>query len=117
LGSITKKQAARLSNWEQFVKWQEGVINADCSSSLLIRHVEGYVIEDATGLMVKLKLPWYSTWKYLRALKDRVAKKLKDPIFISEDSLDSQFYQWLKTLPPEELQRDIIYLRKKYYSK
>ena len=33
----------------------------------LAEHTEGYVIEDAAGYMVKIKLPFYTFWKKMRA--------------------------------------------------
>jgi predicted kinase len=77
--------------------------------------IEGYVLEDSNGLMVKIKLPYYNFWKHMRALKDAVRGR-KQVNLAALTSLDANyFYQWCKTRTGEELSRDIITLRKMFY--
>jgi predicted kinase/UDP-2,3-diacylglucosamine pyrophosphatase LpxH len=33
-------------------------------------NIEGYVIEDSSGFMLKIKLPYYNFWKYMRTVLD-----------------------------------------------
>ena len=35
------------------------------------REIEGFVIEDSAGKMLKLKLAYYNFWKFMRALPRR----------------------------------------------
>ena len=39
------------------------------------RRIEGFVIEDAAGRMVKLKLPYYKFWKQMRGMAEEIAQK------------------------------------------
>lgn len=104
-----KIKTTNLETWKDFKKWHKEV-NVD--SNLL----EGYVIEDSEGFMFKIKLPFYSFWKYMRTVRDRI-KRDKE---VTEQSLkdrgfDSFFMEWMKTLDKSELEKDIITLREKYY--
>jgi hypothetical protein len=79
--------------------------------------MEGFVFEDATGFMVKIKLSFYNFWKYMRSLKDKVTK----PNTIINQSglttpLANEFVYWLKQQSEETLKQDIITLRKKFYN-
>ena len=77
--------------------------------------LEGAVFEDASGWMYKYKTKYYKFWKEMRGLKERmasgkqVAKKYIDDDWIS-------FYKFCEKLTPEQLNRDIITLRKEWES-
>lgn len=75
---------------------------------------EGYVLEDQNGFMTKLKLPDYGFWKYMRTLKDNIAKN-PGYMIICEDDLANEFVSFLHTLEPEIIKKDIITLRRMFY--
>lgn len=65
-----KKEAKRLNNWEEFYTWYQEVTAVD-----YFYHgkcIEGFVIEDCTGFMFKLKLHYYSFWKHMRSVAQSV---------------------------------------------
>jgi len=76
--------------------------------------IEGYVLEDAAGLMVKLKLPYYLFWKSIRDYLERYQTNkstrvkrelLADPVF-------RKFMNWLELQDESYKQKSIIELRK-----
>ena len=111
INAKVKKQEIVLKNWKDFINWYNKVNNED---NLL----EGYVLEDSNGFMFKIKLPYYSFWKYMRTVRDRL-RKGKD---VSDDSIKSKgyklfFVKYLRKLSEKDLEKDIISLRKQYYKK
>lgn len=108
IGAKCKIKTCSLKNWEEFTSWYDSVNN---EYNLL----EGYVIEDSNSFMFKIKLPYYSFWKYMRTVRDRMRNEKE----ISSQSLQARgyktfFYEWLLTQEKELLNKDIIYLRNKY---
>lgn len=75
--------------------------------------IEGAVFEDANGYMFKYKTSYYKFWKEMRKLKDDFAKG-RAPKKIYKDANWISFYKFLEKLTPEELNKDIITLRKEW---
>ena len=74
------------------------------------KHIEGFVVEDSNNFMFKIKLPYYSFWKQMRALKDRIIKNRlqKSPKpYESTSPEEDAFYQWAIKQPEEMLLKDI----------
>ena len=65
--------------------------------------------------MTKLKFPYYNFWKQMRAVKEKVKKRHNVKLSSLWNATSNYFYHWLKTQPEEELDKDIIYLREKYF--
>ena len=57
--------------------------------------IEGYVIEDPEGYMVKLKTEYYFMWKSLRPIIARVAKRADVDTRRINGELQNYFYSWL----------------------
>lgn len=97
----------RFYNWNDFYAWYSEVSN-DFSLQ-----IEGYVIEDSNGFMTKMKLPYYRFWKWMRSMKDRVAKRKGLPNEVAENPLAYSFCKWAESKRDEiDLsQTDIITLR------
>lgn len=86
--------------------------------------IEGYVIEDAKGFMVKMKLPYYNFWKFMRSISHEVIRKG----YIARTSaltnkLSNSYYGWIKSkveaTPKEErvnIPTNIITLRDMFYT-
>ena len=84
--------------------------------------IEGYVLEDSSGFMFKLKSDYYNIWKRLRGVAGAVIKSgnYKYTGFL-QTPLENYFYKWIKDhwidyhYSPEE-KCDIITLRKRFLS-
>lgn len=118
LGLTIKKQAYELSTWQEFYDWREEVLEE--GYEYRGDKIEGFVIEDSNGYMVKLKLTYYNFWKFMRGIAHETLKKG----FTSRTSLlttpvANEFYAWCKKQfedgKADELPRDIVALRKMFY--
>lgn len=109
-----KKIGGIFRNYNEFIHWYKGVTKKDFKFNN--EYIEGFVIEDAEGFMVKLKLYYYNLWKYLRTLKERAKKNKEIDIEKIKTDIAIDFVKFLQTLPQEDLKLDIISLRDKYYN-
>lgn len=108
-----KKIGATFNNWEKFIHWYEGVSKEDFKFNN--QYVEGFVIEDSNGDMVKIKLHYYKLWKYLRSLKERIEKGKGIKTNHIKDKTTTDFIEFIIKLSDEDKNRDIIELRKMFY--
>lgn len=98
-----------LNDWYEFLEWYDGV------SKFKDNDVEGYVIEDGKGFMVKIKTPYYQTWKLLRKIKETVERNRQVHTEWLSTDVQNYFYAFLKTLTTEQLaNKSIIELRNMY---
>ena len=82
--------------------------------------VRGFVVGGANGYMVKLKLAYYSFWKFMRSIAHETLRKgYIDPRKTAAltTPLANHFYGWLKTLwanteNRDEIPREIVTLRR-----
>lgn len=92
-------------------------ISSESPFSPKAKKIEGYVVNDSSGHQFKIKLPYYSYWKYMRSIKDRILKirgtdqELKRNV---SDPDAKAFYDWAVDQPNEVLERDIISVRKDF---
>lgn len=120
LGLRHKELAFVIETWQEFFDWYYRVLDEDYLYNG--RHIEGFVLEDLTGNMLKLKLSYYNFWKFMRSVAHEVLRKgyidgkrtaaLTTP-------LANDFYGWLKRLraeaeDPETLPKDICSLRRMF---
>ena len=110
-----KKVANVFNSWQEFKAWYDEVIEEDYKHNG--EYIEGFVIEDQQGFMTKIKLSYYSFWKFMRSIVAEVYKKG----YTSKTSaltipLANQFYGWLRKQNRELLKKDIITLRNMFYS-
>lgn len=113
--NVDHKEIAGVFNyWNEFKKWYDDVTEEDYKYKG--EHIEGFVIEDANLFMTKIKLRYYSFWKFMRAVKDEVYRK---GYFARTSALNTplanQFYGWLRKQDKEVLKKDIIELRNMFY--
>ena len=113
-----KELAYEIESWQDFFDWYYEVIGEDYLYNG--RHIEGFVVEDSAGYMVKLKLAYYNFWKFMRSVSHEAIRKG----YISKTSalttpLANQYYAWVKTLheadDKESLPKDICSLRNLFY--
>jgi len=81
------------------------------------QHLEGFILEDKNGFLVKIKLDYYNHWKRMRSLKDRIRairgtnKSLKRNL---ETPREQAFASWCLQCSTEFLKNDIITLRRHF---
>ena len=109
-----KEKAIVLNNKEEFLSWYREVTQEDYMYNG--EDIEGFVIEDSKGFMTKIKCSYYTFWKHMRALVGRYKKQgyYMDTSKLSDRAL--LFLEFLKTLPKEQLEYDIITLRDMFYN-
>ena len=111
LGIEVKTAACTLNSAEEFKSWYREQQQETLDP--LIGHIEGYVIEDAKGYMVKIKLPFYSFWKHMRTAAEIALKK--EPETRRLNKKGKRFVDWLKVKIEEGLDKvRIIELREQY---
>lgn len=113
-GFKCKEEAYVFNNWKEFDEWYTKITDYDWKYKE--NHVEGFVLEDAEGFMTKVKLPYYSFWKYMRGVKDRIKADGAINLDMLNTELAKNFYLWLKTQNKEILSKGIIELREMYYN-
>lgn len=120
LGIKYKTKAYTINTYKEFVEWYKKVM-AD-NYKFNDKRIEGFVIEDSNGYMVKVKCAYYSFWKSMRYV---VQQTLTKGVYAHEEKLTTDiaknFYEFCKelyaTTTAEEraaMPRDIIFFRKKY---
>ena len=75
---------------------------------------EGFAIEDSNGFVFKLKLPYYTMWKYLRGLMASVRKQQDKPIKYLNSPTEQYFIYYIRNiLEDKELlqQQNLILVR------
>lgn len=119
-GLSHKEKAYVLENWQDFFDWYYEVISEDYKYNN--RHIEGFVIEDANGYMVKLKLYYYNFWKFMRGISHEAIRRgyvNKHKLAELTSAIANHYYGWVKTLHDvediESIPRDICTLRKMFF--
>lgn len=103
-GLHVKELAYKIDSWQDFFAWYLEVINNEYMYNG--RHIEGFVIEDSVGFMVKIKLDYYNFWKMMRGITHEVLRcgyTTRTSALITP--LSNMYYGWLK----EEYQKGIEY--------
>ena len=110
LGCECKTIYKEFDNVRDFHKWYlENTNEEDLSKD----DIEGVVIE-SSGIMTKLKFPYYNFWKSMRRVKEQVAHKGTPKLSSLFNATANYFYAWLKKQNEETLANDIITLRDKF---
>ena len=121
LGLKVKTKAFEIDNWSDFYDWYYEVTAEDYEYNG--HPIEGFVIEDAAGYMVKIKGYFYNYWKKLRSVAHSTLnyghfKYTQD--LITSDA--NNFYAFCQKLynehtkeEREQMPKDIIYLRNLFY--
>ncbi len=119
-GLRVKQAALTLDDFAAFRDWYAGVTAAGRDYVFDGRQVEGFVVEDGTGFMFKIKLPYYSFWKAMRGQKERIlASRQAGRAFDASKAGQwgdqaMAFVRWAETLDDTSLAQDIITLRNRF---
>lgn len=117
-GLAHKEKAFEIANWQEFFDWYYEVLEPDYEYNG--RKIEGFVIEDSAGYMIKLKLAYYNFWKFMRSIAHEAIRKG----YIQKTSalttpIANEFYAWVRKLHEVEdkdsIPRDICTLRRLFY--
>ena len=117
-GFECKTKATEIYNWQDFFDFY--MKETEKTEETCERDIEGWVIEDSKGYMIKLKNQYYNFWKYMRGLSHEVIRKgYTDRTSSLVTPLANMYYGWLKTLVentpkeerPEKIPTNIIALR------
>lgn len=119
-GLTHKEKAYVLESWQEFFDWYYEVTAEGYKYNN--RHIEGFVVEDANGYMVKLKLHYYNFWKFMRSIAHEAIRKGyidKRRTSALTTAVANQFYGWVKTLHDADdlgsVPRDICTLRNMFF--
>lgn len=119
-GLLRKEKAYVLESWQEFFDWYYEVTGEDYKYNG--RHIEGFVVEDANGYMVKLKLRYYNFWKFMRGISHEAIRKgyvNRRKTAALTSAAANQYYGWVKTLHDtedlESVPRDICTLRRMFF--
>lgn len=117
-GLTHKEKAFEISNWQDFFDWYYDVLKDDYEYNG--RNIEGFVIEDSVGYMIKLKLTYYNFWKFMRSIAHEAIRNgyVKRTSALTTP-LANEFYDWVRKLHDVEdkdnIPRDICTLRKLFF--
>lgn len=107
-GLEVKEKDYTLNSWEELISFK---MQMDNDSS---QEVEGWVFSDMNHYMIKYKTPFYSWWKMMRGVKDKIAKgRPFKQIFATKKEVE--VVNMMKEIPAEELDSmSIIDVRNRY---
>ena len=114
LGVAVKQPGPAFRTWKDFQGWLKAVQREGRLYQWRDQHIEGFVAEDLGGFQFKIKLDYYSFWKWMRSQRDRVRRAREKGLPLPAPPDDHQglaFYEWLIAQSDEALQLDIIQLR------
>lgn len=119
-GLAYKEKAYEAADWQEFFDWHEEVCRKDYDYRG--QKIEGFVIEDSAGYMVKLKLAYYSFWKQMGSIAREVIKKgFSSCASMLDTPLANEFYGWVKKIcdagDAESIPEDVCGMRRMFYQK
>ena len=114
-GLEVKRRGMRFDDWPSLSGWLDRAL----AHGYRYRgdHVEGFVLEDAAGFQTKIKLDFYSFWKRMRGLKDRILRVRGTNRALQRDISDPRvlaFHDWCQRQPDDLLRQNITALRQTY---
>lgn len=125
LGFRVKTLGYVFSTWVEFLEWYFMVLEEDYEFNG--KKIEGFVLEDSDGLMVKVKLAYYNFWKFMRGIAVETLRKGHIPnakCSALTTPTANYFYDWCRRLHSkhredgtlDSLPTDICSLRKMFYA-
>lgn len=109
-GLVVKERAAVFTSWEEFFAWYNEVMEDGYEYHGV--PVEGFVVTDANGFMVKIKTEYYRCWKKLRGVAQNVLKsgnfKYMGSLLTPEENY---FYKFCMDIYKEKSKEDRLKIR------
>lgn len=108
IGCESKKKARLIKDSTGFSSWLKTVQSYDYQYEN--EYIEGFVIEDVRGYMVKIKLPWYAFWRQMRTQLERqiAGKKTQLPTYDINNTLAVSFLEFLHQKSDESIKSSTI---------
>jgi tRNA splicing ligase len=117
IGVQVKQPGPTFRAWKDFDGWYAAVEREGRYYQWRGQDIEGFVAEDGAGFHFKIKLDYYSFWKWMRSHRDRIrrAREKALPLPLPPDDSEAQaFHEWLIVQPGAALNDDIITLRERF---
>lgn len=117
-GLTSKEKAFEITNWQDFYDWYYDILEEDYEYNG--KKIEGFVIEDSVGYMVKLKLTYYNFWKFMRAISHEAIRNgyIKKTSALTTP-IANEYYAWVRKLHNVEdidsVPKDICTLRRLFF--
>ena len=117
-GLTPKEKAFEIANWQDFYDWYYDILEEDYEYNG--RKIEGFVIEDSVGYMTKLKLIYYSFWKFMRAISHEAIRNgyIKKTSALTTP-IANEYYAWVRKLHDvddiDSVPKDICTLRRLFF--
>lgn len=114
-----KKRSYVFNTWDEFSDWYAEVIKEDYREEG--EPVEGYVLQDTSGFMFKVKSGYYAKWKWIRSIAQSV-KTYGRYNSVQKFNGDPEMFDILRFLVqnryviPEGDHVDVIHIRKAFES-
>jgi hypothetical protein len=112
-----KQPGPTFANWKDFEGWCKSIEAQGRYYQWRGDNIEGFVAEDLSGFQFKIKLDFYSFWKWMRGHRDKIrrAREKSRPLPAPpDDQLAADFHDWLLIQSDETLNLDIIQLREQF---
>lgn len=105
-GMTASFQAGRFDEWGELVEWLDPVTSQDPPFVWKGRELEGFLLEDSEGRRVSLRLPEWSFWRRMEALRRRASTEpsaLREAADAYSDPRARDFVLWLCACPQAAL--------------
>lgn len=115
IGANSKRLAVEFSSWREFMTWF-GRLHG-MAYRWQGERVEGFVLEDAGGHQVKVKLDYYTFWRQMRTALAalQAGRQPSTRPDCPDPALAARVIKYMRQLPVEDLARlDIIALRRRF---
>lgn len=125
-GFAVKQRLKDLDCWEEFVAFvdlhsmdsttppQSPESTLYASGDRAAGFIEGFVLEDSSGFMLKIKAPYYRAWKAARAIIERTIQSRKVPRPKTSSVFEREFITWLSAQDLPNDSNQLIALRAQF---
>jgi predicted kinase/UDP-2,3-diacylglucosamine pyrophosphatase LpxH len=117
LGLTYKVKSTVLNSYQELLNWYNSVSSVDYNEDG--KYYEGYVLEDPTGRMTKIKCEYYSFWKRMRPIITNHKTLVNTTNYnkFSRPELAESFLEFVRLIKPHlEHNIDVITMRRLYYT-
>ena len=115
IGCKVKQQARLIADAPALQAWLAELKSFDYRYN--DENIEGFVLEDSDGFMVKVKLPWYAFWRQMRTQLEKLqsGKKTQAPSLEINRDLAAAFLEFMNQKSADEIREtNILTLRDEF---